>query len=55
MHHLLFVNIASILGHWQVNPAYMDIVKILVGSIAWIGGLTGFMWWREKQRSSVRS
>jgi len=30
------------------NPAYMDLIKVLVGSVTWIGGLLGYMYWREK-------
>ena len=29
------------------NPAYLDILKLLVGSTLWIGGLVGFMYRRE--------
>jgi hypothetical protein len=30
------------------NPAYMDLVKVVVGSISWIGGLLGYLYYREK-------
>lgn len=30
------------------NPAYLDILKVVVGSITWIGGLVGYVYWREK-------
>jgi hypothetical protein len=29
------------------NPAYLDLVKLFVGSVLWIGGLVGFMYWRQ--------
>jgi hypothetical protein len=31
------------------NPAYMDILKLMAGSVAWIGGLTTFMYLRAKK------
>jgi hypothetical protein len=54
MHQLLSVNFASMMGH-LTNPAYMDIIKIFAGSILWIGGLTLFMWWRERNKPSARA
>ena len=36
-----------------MDPAYLDIVKIFAGSIGWIGGLTLFMWIREKKKLAV--
>ena len=38
-----------------MDPAYMDIVKIFAGSIGWIGGLTLYMWVREKKKEAARS
>jgi hypothetical protein len=53
MYHFLFVQLASFVSHIQgINPAYLDVVKIFVGSIAWVGGLTFFMWWREKHKNT---
>lgn len=40
--------------YYTIDPAYMDIVKILAGSIGWIGGLTLFMWIREKKKEAAR-
>lgn len=34
----------------NMNPAVADILRILVGTTAWIGGLTLFMWIREKKK-----
>jgi hypothetical protein len=31
------------------NPAYLDILKLVVGSIGWIGGLGIYMYWRERK------
>ena len=31
------------------NPVYMDLLKVVVGSIVWIGGLIGFMYLRERK------
>jgi C4-dicarboxylate transporter len=33
-----------------MDPAYADLVKLLVGTTSWIGGLTLFMWVREKKK-----
>jgi hypothetical protein len=38
-----------------MDPAYMDIIKIFVGSIGWIGSLTIFMWWKEKRKEAVHN
>ncbi len=37
-----------------IDPAYLDFVKIFAGTIGWIGGLTLFMWIREKQKTSLQ-
>ena len=37
-----------------IDPAYIDILKIFAGSVGWIGGLTLFMWIREKQKNSLQ-
>jgi hypothetical protein len=37
------------------SPAYMDILKLIVGSFMWIGGLVGYMWWREKNLKPAAS
>ena len=29
------------------NPAYMDLLKLFVGSVLWIGGFIGFLYWRQ--------
>ena len=35
----------------SMDPAYIDILKIFAGSIGWVGGLTIYMWLREKRRN----
>jgi hypothetical protein len=36
------------------SPAYMDLLKLVAGSILWFGGLIGFMYWRQfKLRTAV--
>lgn len=35
----------------NMDPAYADMVKMLTGTTAWIGGLTWFMWAREKKKN----
>jgi hypothetical protein len=39
----------------NMDPAYLDLVKIFAGSIGWIGGLTMFMWIREKKKEAERA
>jgi len=36
-----------------MNPAYADLLRIVVGTTAWIGGLTLFMWVREKKKNRL--
>ncbi len=31
------------------NPAYLDLAKMIIGSVLWIGGLTGFMYWKQSR------
>ena len=53
MLHFLLVQFASIMSNMKdINPAYMDVVKIFAGSIAWIGGLTLYMWQRERRKTA---
>jgi hypothetical protein len=36
------------------NPAYLDLLKMIVGSVLWIGGLVGFMYWKQfKMKAAV--
>jgi hypothetical protein len=51
MYYFLFVSLASMMSNiHEINPAYLDLAKIIVGSVGWIGGLTLFMWFREKRK-----
>ena len=50
MSPFLYIQLASYLDHTLINPAYLDIVKIFAGAFLWIGGLTAYMWWREKNK-----
>ena len=51
---IVYMLIASLVYQFQdMNPAYLELVKIFVGSIGWIGGLTLFMWWREKNKKAI--
>ena len=49
---LEFFPLLSIAEHifTGMNPAVADILRILTGTTAWIGGLTLFMWIREKKK-----
>jgi hypothetical protein len=29
------------------NPAWVDLIKMIVGVVSWIGGLTAFLYWRQ--------
>ncbi len=37
----------------NMDPAYVDLMKIFAGSVGWIGGLTLFMWFKEKRKNAV--
>jgi hypothetical protein len=53
MFQFLLVQFVSLMSNMQdINPAYIDLVKILTGSIAWIGGLTFYMWQRERRKTA---
>lgn len=49
---VLLTPMLSQLQHFFSNipPGYLDIIKIFAGSIGWVGGLTLFMWMREKRK-----
>ncbi len=34
-----------------MDSGYLDILKILAGSIGWVGGLTMIMYFREKRKN----
>jgi hypothetical protein len=53
MHTLVISYIHFLDSFFTIDPAYMDFFKIFAGSIGWIGGLTLFMWVREKQKNSL--
>jgi len=46
----LFIQIRDLV--LNMDPAYMDLFKIFAGSIGWIGGLTLYMWIREKRKQA---
>jgi len=29
------------------SPVYLDLLKLVAGSLLWFGGLIGFMYWRQ--------
>jgi hypothetical protein len=31
------------------NPAWLDLLKMVVGTVSWIGGLTGFLYWKQSK------
>jgi len=35
------------------NPAMLDILKVIIGSTAWIGSMVAFMYWRDKKLKTV--
>ena len=39
----------------NMDPAYLDLVKIFAGCIGWIGGLSLFMWVRERKKEAERA
>ncbi len=46
---LIFSLISFIKTLPENNPAYLDILKLVVGGSAWIGGLAGFVYYRDKK------
>lgn len=38
-----------------VSPAYMDILKLIVGATSWIGGFVGFLYIRDKKLKAAAS
>jgi|GEM_PF-5746350 hypothetical protein len=34
----------------SADPAYLDVVKMVVGITGWVGGLTLYMWIRDRRR-----
>jgi hypothetical protein len=50
MELFLFFTIMSFIKSLPIdNPALMDILKVLIGSTAWIGSMLAYMYWREKK------
>jgi hypothetical protein len=47
--YILIPILSTIVEHLPAanNPAYMDLLKLVMGSVLWIGGLAGFMYWRQ--------
>ena len=31
------------------NPAFLDILKVVIGSTAWIGSMVAYVYWREQK------
>jgi len=52
MEQLFILTLVSVVSFVKTlpasNPAYLDLIKVLVGSVTWIGGLLGYMYWRER-------
>jgi hypothetical protein len=38
----------------NMDPGYLDLVKIFAGCTGWIGGLTMYMWLRERKKEAAR-
>ena len=54
----LFLNslVDFVTGLTNNNPVYFDILKMAIGCTAWIGGMAGFVYYREKKlRAAVVS
>jgi hypothetical protein len=51
MYYFLFLPLVSVMNNFKdLNPAYLDLAKILVGTVGWIGSLTLYMWIREQRK-----
>ncbi len=37
------------------NPALLDLLKMIVGTTSWIGGLVGFLYMRERKLKAAIS
>jgi hypothetical protein len=49
MEQYLFFQLIYLMKNFPLeNPALVDILKLVIGSIVWIGGLAWFMYHREK-------
>ena len=35
------------------NPAYLDLLKMITGTVLWIGGLMGFLYWKQSKLKSA--
>lgn len=55
MEAYLFFSLVSFLKSLPYdNPALLDILKVVVGSTLWIGGLVGYMYLRERRLKIAR-
>jgi hypothetical protein len=46
---IIFTLPALVYSHPSFNPAYLDLIKLFVGTTAWIAGLAGYMYLRERK------
>ena len=56
MVYLLIIILDSFLTQLQnsfssLTPAGLEVIKVISVSFAWIGGLTYFMWWKDKHKA----
>ena len=52
--YILYLIISFVMNLPKDNPAVLDIVKVFVGSIAWIGGLVLFLYLRERKLKKLK-
>ena len=46
----LFLTIVSFVKSLPLdNPAFLDILKVVIGSSAWIGSMVAYVYWREQK------
>jgi len=37
----------------HIDSAYLEFLKIITGSLGWVGGLTLFMWMKERNKKRL--
>lgn len=46
---LISMLVSFMISFPQDNPAYLDLLKLIGGSLCWFGGLVGFMYVRQRK------
>ena len=38
---------------FNYSPVIIEVTKVLLVSVGWIGGLTAFVYWKDKHKSNI--